>query len=277
MPQADVHINITKAAMNRSLGLPSELMDSILEGVLDPDKVPDKWIIGEWRTPAALEYVQQGESTTSYSHRHKYTIEVPVDHYNVPTRLIEYYFNLSLYHLRRGDRRKAGLMLGRALHYVQDASFKHFMRKSRGVDESARLVAVPRDIEALCRYVIVSDKGKYSGAEESLCMAYKRSLDLLNRFVREYQKPVNVHEIKSKIRIIRFVKLCAFIALMMLGLRIIEPLLTIMPLHAFIAVVILMMAFIGGIIINIKTKTHYEAMRAGLTILKPSDRIHTAY
>ncbi|MEM1868336.1 MAG: hypothetical protein QXY83_05800, partial [Thermosphaera sp.] len=42
-------------------------------------------------------------------------------HHSLSKTLIEYYFNLSLYHLRRGDGFKAGFMLRRALHIQERA------------------------------------------------------------------------------------------------------------------------------------------------------------
>lgn len=257
MPSEIVHVNITKAAMTELRRRPGgtiveEISEGILKGVVDPDKTPDTCIVV--RRPG--------------SHPDFYRdAEARVDHYRPNAPLVDYYLDLSLYHLRKeNDRFKAGFMLGRALHYVQDESFKRVISKYSG-----ELATSPERIIDLCRVTFVGGRKESSIPEEAICIALKRSIELLEKFVKEYRKPVDVHELERKLRMMRLMKIIAFFALSaLIGLKLPDILIQHgMPaqLAAFIAVFAII--YIGVVIAAFRSGIYREAMRAGMMIIKP--------
>lgn len=104
MPSWQAHRSIVQAVL-QELPLPREVFEGVMKGVVDPDKTPDREV-------KLRIYGNKG-----VSFREGYA-----KHHGSSRRLVEYYLNLSLYYFRRGDPRRAGFMLGRALHYVQDGS-----------------------------------------------------------------------------------------------------------------------------------------------------------
>lgn len=252
MPSEMVHINITRAAVLESRNRPSggildEIIDGIIEGVVDPDRNPDKMIVHSG-------YVQT---------------KTNVDHSRPNIGLVDYYFNLSLYHLRKGNKSKAGFMLGRALHYVQDRSFKASSWKYAG-----ELASSPQRILGLCRTAIIGEKKSSSIPEEALCIAFKRSVELLNRFIEEYREPINISELEEKVKRIRTLKAMIWMALSAFAILLILRLTTVLPefsmtlavFFSFLATIIL-----AAIVAAYQPKTYQKAMRAGLMIIKPAN------
>ncbi|MEM4500946.1 MAG: hypothetical protein QW230_03030 [Thermofilum sp.] len=244
MPSLNVHRSITEAAIAKlGVELQKEFSSGLLEGVADPDKVPDREL--KPRVTA------RGRVRTYVGY---------AKHHGPSRNLVEYYFNLSLYHLRRGDGFKAGFMLGRALHYVQDGALsrrRYFVLDVHDREEEVmkELAKSPQHVEETCRTVNVSGKRGSSRAAEALCIALRESVDLLTRFTKESNKPVDVSELKRRVRRIRLAK--ALIASASALLTAVSPSLTALTLP------------IICITLLFRPKTYYEAMRAGLMLLRP--------
>lgn len=251
MPSWKVHRNVTEAAIVRlGVELPRELLRGILEGVVDPDRVPDREV--------KLRLTRRGEVRASMRY---------ATHHSPSNAFIWYYFNLSLYHLRRGDEFKAGFMLGRALHYIQDGALSRRRYlvldvHDREEEEIDRLATTSQSIEELCRTVDVSGKRRSSRAAEALCIALRESVNLFNRFADESRKPVDIPRLRRRVRRIRFAKALVIIA-------------STLPVIVYPPFAIVTLLIVCATIF-FRPKTYYEAMKAGLMILKPTG-VRTAY
>lgn len=251
MPPWKVHNKITMAAIDSlrkelPTGLSRWFLNGIFEGIVDPDKTPDK----EFRVSK-----RRGKTRI-------YTAYV-AHHY--PSRaLIEYYFNLSLYYIKRwGYEFEAGFMLGRALHYAQDGAFskKRYLIldvHDREEEIMNRLVASSQSIGEFCKTVFVGNKRRSSKAEEAICIGLRESTNLLRRFIEEYNKTFDIPKLIRKIKMIRLTKALILIAL------ILSAVMYQLPLMFFL----LFPPIACGIILY-RPKTYYEAMRAGLMIVRP--------
>lgn len=195
MPSLSIHRSVTEAAIAR-LGakLQEKFLNGLIEGLTDPDRVPDiglkLWVTARGRIRARVGYAK---------------------HHSASRTFVDYYFNLSLYNLRRGDEHRAGVMLGRALHYVQDEAIsrrKHFVLDMHDEEEKAvnMLAKIPQCVEEVCKAVDVGSRRTSSEAAEALCIAFRESVSLLARFTEESDKPVNTDEFKRRIRRIRRAK-----------------------------------------------------------------------
>lgn len=131
MPPHIVHKNVTQAVLAEINTFSNRFIDGVLDGVVDPDKNPD-WIVE-----------QDVEDGKWYRKQHP--------HHSRCTMIIDYYFDLSLYYLRKGDEYKAGFMLGRAFHYAQDESFK---KQFHDVKEKFMIKLISNhNIKTLCRNI----------------------------------------------------------------------------------------------------------------------------
>ncbi|MEM0458952.1 MAG: hypothetical protein QXZ31_03715 [Thermofilaceae archaeon] len=244
MPAASAHRVIVEAAI-AELGaeLPKELLSGLLEGIVDPDAVPDR--------EAKLRITSRGRVSTRLGY---------AKHHSTSRVLVDYYFNLSLYNLRRGNEHGAGFMLGRALHYVQDGALsrrRYLVLDVHDEEEKAvnMLAKSAQRVEEVCKAVDVSSRRASSRAEEALCIALRETASLLKRFIEESTRPVNVAELKRRVTKIRLVKALLVLALAFFAYT----------LPQLIAVSLLA----TPAIIFYRPKTYYEAMRAGLMVLKP--------
>lgn len=244
MPSWEVHRNLTKAAISKlGITLNKEIYNGLFEGIIDPDKVPDK-VLWTYITKSGRVRI-----STSYT-----------THHEPFKNLINYYFNLSLYYLRKGDEFKAGFMLGRALHYIQDGALskkRYFIFNIHNEEEKImnEYAKNPQYIEILCKNININNKRKSSKAKEAICIAFKKSMDILNHFIEESKKSVNLYELKKTIRKIRIIK-ALIITIFTLPI-IINPFFNILTFP------------IICIIIFFRPKIYYEAMKAGIIILKP--------
>ncbi|MCS7139418.1 MAG: hypothetical protein N3F04_00685 [Candidatus Nezhaarchaeota archaeon] len=247
MPSWRAHRNITKAVL-KSLGptIPGGVINGIMDGIIDPDKNPDK-----------VFYVTRKGVVKEYLTPHHAPIK----------ELINYYFELSLYHFRWGDGYKAGFMLGRALHYVQDGSLTRRRYLILDVHEAEEktiddITMIPQRIEDVCRGVSVEGKKRSSRAIEAVCIALRESKNIVEGFVMETQRIVDVDELRKRVKRIRLAKLLTFLAFALPTL--VYPLFVVVTIMVAIAV----MAY--------KPRTYHEAMKAGIMIVKPFGVI-TAY
>ncbi|MCS7099763.1 MAG: hypothetical protein NZ925_05425 [Sulfolobales archaeon] len=238
--------NVTVIALSRmGPALSRDLVDGVLSGIADPDRVPDRMI-----------YV-------SARGRGRVVVrECYASHHDPERGLVDYYFNLSLYYLRRGDSRRAGFMLGRALHYVQDGSLsrsRYLLRDVHKAEEKAlrELASTPQKVEEVCREVSVEDRKKSSRAPEALCIALRESVNILESFSRESAKNVDAARLREKVGEFRLVKVLTAAALLLS-----------IPIHQN-----LLLAFITilatAVVALYRPEVYYEAMRAGLMVVKP--------
>lgn len=248
MPSWDVHRGITLAALSM-LGdnkLSEDMVKHLLEGVVDPDRVPDK--------EPRLRLSRRGNiyASMSYARHHGYQRD-----------LVDYYFNLALYYHRRGDGRKSMLMLGRALHYAQDSSLsrrKLLVIDVHEIEEDVmnKLANTPQRVLDLCKGVVVDKKEMSSRGDEAVCIALEKTKSMLKRFTEEIGKAIDIRALRNKVIKIRLLKTLLVLALTIPAfINQFDPM--------FIG-----MAFITCIAVYVyKPRTYYEAMRAGLMIVKP--------
>lgn len=244
MPSWETHKNILDAILKDFIyRLPKDFVKGLYEGVVDPDRVPDK--------TEKVRLTKRGRMVFR---------EVYVSHHNPPQNLINYYYNLSLYNLRRGDRYGAGFMLGRALHYIQDSSVGRRKYLILDVHNNVellmnRLSKDPRTIEILCSGVKLEKKKKSSSPDEALCIAFRETKKVFEKFVEEALKNVDIDKLKKNVRRIKMAKV---LIPLLLYLLVLVNVMFIIP--AFTAMIIAVLYI---------PKTYYEAMKAGLMIVKP--------
>lgn len=248
MPSWSAHRGITLAALSELGGsaLSAELVEYLLEGVVDPDRVPDR--------ESRLRLSRRGSVTASMSYAR---------HHEYQRDLIEYYFNLALYYYRRGDRKKSMLMLGRSLHYAQDGSLSRKRLLVIDVHDAEedvmnRLAENPQRVLDLCREVAVEGKEVSSRGDEAVCIAVEKTKSTLKRFNEELGKAVNVKALEKKVMKIRLLKGLSALALITLALA-----------NPFNPLLVGAASIACTIAYAYKPKTYYEAMRAGLMIVKP--------
>lgn len=244
MPSWSAHRNITLAALTElGRALNEELLEHLLEGVVDPDRVPD----GEVR----LRLTKSGWVAASVRH---------AAHHGYSNELVEYYFNLSLYYLRRSEPRKAMVMLGRALHYAQDGALarrRYLVLDVHDAEEEVmnKLAEAPQRVVELCRGTVAERRRRSPRGREALCIALERSKTILRRFMEESSRPVDARTLRRRVLKIRLVKVLA--ALISLSLSLLGPSLAVLA------------VFICAVAYAYRPGTYYEAMRAGLMVVKP--------
>lgn len=253
VPSHQAHKSITVAALEK-LGytLSKDLVSGILNGVVDPDRVPDRKV---------YTYVRSRGRIIVREHC--------VSHHDSNRELIDYYFNLSLYYLRRGDEYRAGFMLGRALHYVQDGSLsrrRYLLFDTHRSEEKAinNMASTPQKIGEICREVSVENREKSSRALEALCIALKESVKTIESFSGESARNVDAARLREKVREFRLVKVLTTAALLLS-----------IPIHQNILLSFTTI-LAAAVVALYRPKTYYEAMRAGLVIVRPYT-IKTAY
>jgi len=192
MPGEDVHKALLDVALHRVpevVELGKEFLEGLYRGVVEPDKVLD---------------------TTFSGH--------PIKHHAENSDLINYYYLLSLYHYRRGDRYVSGICLGRALHYIHDSSiiYREEAEHARIEHGMKKLVKGGVDVQKLCNTSSTAEQ--HTKAVEAFCTAYKRSVDMLKSFAEEISKPIDVEEVRKRYRRARLQKALASLLLFMLFL-----------------------------------------------------------
>lgn len=278
MPSLRAHRNITMIALNRlTHNLPKDMINGILKGVIDPDIVRDK----------VIKYVEckrrrsrRRKRSRSKQSKRKRTCVVSafVSHHNPVEGVIDYYVILSFYYFRRNDRYNAGFMLGRALHYVQDSSLSKF-NLANDVDKKEKIInnmfATPKIIEKLC-YGNIEDNEKISLlAEKTVCVVLEESIKLLNYFVEEIRKPIDIAKIKKEVMKIRLIKMFSIITILaLLFLSVVQ--ITELTYLILFTILLYTALFALPMIILYQPTIYYEAMKAGLMIVKP-DSFQPAY
>lgn len=241
MPKWRTHrIILEKALGNFNLNLRKDFLDGLFNGIIDPDIKQDKKIIIS----------------------KKRTYEKEITHHDVHNNLIRYYYELSLYYVRRNKWYFSGLMLGRCLHYIHDSIIKR--RKMLIIDAHEEieneLEKLSDMISELCEEKII--KKSSSNPKEIICSAYYMSIDVLRNFFEESSKDIDINLLKEKIRKIRIIKL-----LILLGF-------SIMIFYSLVLILLWIIAFY--LVIEYKPNAYHEAMKAGLIIVKPTG-YKTAY
>jgi hypothetical protein len=252
VPSWRVHKVVLSQALHEVSGelgsLRREFVEGLFRGVVEPDEVPDKAVRSRVRV------ARGGVRVYSY--------EGYAKHHAVDNALVKYYYNLALYYARRENQFLSGVALGRAIHYAQDGSIKTRRllvldvhdRVERGVEEAVK--SIGRDVWRLCRDVKLSKEASTQGLE-ALCIAFRKTCELLKNFHTELAKPVDVKRLRKRVWAIRFTKAAIATAAILIAL-------------AIESILVLALAIIISIgIAYYRPKTYYEAMKAGLMILKP--------
>ncbi len=119
------HTSITRA-ISKSLNLPKDLEKALSQGVIDPDKYPDK----------VLRVGRRGRIYTATASHHDPDIGM----------IMKHIWNARLSYLN-GDNIQAMKSLGRALHYIQDKSVsKGFLGLSHDTrEEDVSFQTIPED------------------------------------------------------------------------------------------------------------------------------------
>lgn len=154
------------------------------------------------------------------------------------------------------------------LHYVQDwaftwAALKHAVEPNEP----------PERILDLCRTTVITDKNVISTTRGALCVALNKSVELLERFIDEYRRPIDINSLDKKVKRVRRMKILTFITALTLIAMTLS--LIIEPARALLLAMVLAF-FLGIFIATHRPKVHYEAMRAGLMIIKP-EKYRPAY
>jgi len=253
MPSWRVHRTVLSQALrevSEELGaLGERFVKGLYKGVVEPDKVSDKAV------KIKVRITRSGRvRVRSYRGYAK--------HHTVDESLIEYYYNLALYHARRRNAFLSGVALGRAIHYAQDGSVetKRFPvlnvhdRVEEEIEEAIK--SFGGDVWKLCRSTKLGREASTQGLE-ALCVAYEKTSRLLKNFFTELAEPVDVKELRRKVRMIRIAKIWIAVT---------------------VAIVAVATVGVSGLVIAIpiciatalyRPKTYYEAMKAGLMVLKP--------
>ena len=248
MPSWRVHRTILSQALREVSGelraLGEKFEEGLYRGVVEPDEVPD-----------GVVKARMGRRRTYFYIGH-------AKHHTVDETLINYYYNLALYYARRGRVLLSGVALGRAIHYAQDGSVK--TRRFLILDEHERVEkeieeALKSFEEGAWKYRRGAESSKKASTQglEALCIAYEKTSRILKSFLAELTKPVDVEELRKRVQMIRGVKA---------GIAIASILVTLAA-GNFLALAIAMLMSI--VIALYRPKTYYEAMRAGLMVLKP--------
>jgi len=250
MPSWDIHRLILLQALQdvcREFILDSlgrEFLDGLYRGIVEPDKKPDK----------VVRYRFKGRGRVSV--RVGYA-----KHHTVDKTLVSYYYHLALYYARKENRMLSGLALGRAIHYAQDSSVKTkkylVIDIHEEVEEELEDLAknLGEDIQELCRDIELDEKP--SKGIEALCISYEQTIEILKNFFTELRESIDVEEMLKRIWIARILKTITALALAA------TPLL----LNIYGALFFTIPIAIG--VALYRPRIYYEAMKAGIMVLKP--------
>jgi len=227
-----------------------DLVRGLLDGVVDPDRNPDLKLIVRSRR------------------RRSYVRRVPVrQHGGVNKALVHYYYCLALYHYRNGNDYMAGRALGRAIHYVQDGVLQR--KKWMGlVDvhdelESEIEIMVKEGFDFSTCSQVIKESNKPG---EVLCSAYVGTVELLSKFSSEASANVDKEFARSRVRTIKRIKwLSGTLTALAYALAITQALATVVLTPLVITALIS--------IASLKPRAYWEAMKAGILIVKPSGYI----
>ncbi|MEM4605297.1 MAG: hypothetical protein QXR68_08155 [Pyrobaculum sp.] len=236
MPTWQTHRRLAILAAG-AVGVGGELLRGLLAGVVEPDVARDRErVCGKRRC-----YYRDVRHHGGYL-----------------DKLVEYYYNLACFYKSRGDLYRAGVALGRAMHYLHDDSVK--TRKWAIFDVHDEVEKGMEYVSPNCDAVVAR---RSTNPEEAFCLALRRSVELLKRFVEE-----PVVDLDTARRLLwrgRWKKASAYLAAWL------PTLLTAVASSAYFPFFFIASIIATYILLSWTPWEYTVAMRAGLEIFKPDD------